>query len=392
MISVNQALSLILSTEITSKSKTLPITEAFNKTLAVNIHSPIDMPPFRQSAMDGYAVKLSDSDSESFLIKGEIKAGDSIDYNLQPGEGVRIFTGARVPDDADCIIIQEDTIKIDNRIKVNKTYKKGQNIRPIGEQIKAKELALEKGSLLTPASIGFLAGLGISEVHVYTPPSVAIIVTGNELVTVGSKLTDGKVYESNSIQLQAALKNEGIEQITHYKVEDEYSSTVNTIINALEYNDLILISGGISVGDYDFVGKALEELKTQEIFYKVKQKPGKPLFYGINQSKHIFALPGNPASSLTCFYMYVIPLIHRLSGRKKIGLQKDTARLKEDLIKQGDRAQFFKAYVHNRSCQILGGQNSSMLNTFSLANALAYLPEDKSELKEGEDIEVYIIN
>ena len=392
MISVTEALSLILSTEITSKSKTLPIAESCNKTLAEHIHSPINMPPFRQSAMDGYAVKLGDPDSESFLIKGEIKAGDHTDYDLQPGEGVRIFTGARVPDDADSVIIQEDTIKFENKIKVSRTHIKGQNIRPIGEQIKTKELALEKGSLLTPAAIGFLAGLGLSELKVYTPPTVGVIVTGNELVPLGSKLTDGKVYESNSIQLQAALKNEGVEQITHYKVEDEYASTVNTIINAIEHNDLILISGGISVGDYDFVEKALKELKTEEVFYKVKQKPGKPLFYGINQSKHIFALPGNPASSLTCFYMYVTPLIHRLSGRKKIGLQKDNAKLTKDLIKKGDRAQFFKAHVYNHKCEILGGQNSSMLNTFSLANALAYLPEEQSELKAGENIEVYLIN
>ncbi|MDY8138154.1 gephyrin-like molybdotransferase Glp [Aquimarina sp. 2201CG5-10] len=390
MISVSEALSIVTNTPYSLQSKTVSIREANELILSSDIPSPIHMPPFRQSAMDGYALLLHKKDT--YTVIGEVKAGDSEDFKLIPGQSVRIFTGAKVPDTADTIIIQENITRKDDIITINSTLNKGQNIRPLGEQIRKGDIALSKGTKLTPSGIGFLAGLGIKNVDVYIPPSVAIIVTGNELVTPGEKLNSGQIYESNSLQLEAVLSQLQIKTITKYVVEDEYQSTKDTIEQAIQNHNLVLISGGISVGDYDFVKEALSELKTEELFYKIKQKPGKPLFYGKNNSTLIFALPGNPASSLTCFYIYVLPIIQKMMGHKDIGLHRSHKTCITNFTKKGDRAQFLKAKISNETVEILEGQSSAMLHTFAIANALVYLPEDKNQVINGEMVETIYLS
>ncbi|MBQ4821051.1 gephyrin-like molybdotransferase Glp [Aquimarina sp. MMG016] len=389
MISVSDALSIINNTSYTPLSKTVALQNAYELTLASDVVSSIHMPPFRQSAMDGYAL-LTHKDL-NYKVIGEVKAGDSDDYRLKPGQAIRIFTGARVPDFADTIIIQENVTRINNNITIETTVQKGQNIRLAGEQIKKGDIALKKGTKLTPAAIGFLAGLGIDRVDVYSTPKVGIIVTGNELVQPGKKLTEGKIYESNSIQLEAVLNQQGVKEITKYVVEDEYQNTLNTIANALQNNDLVLISGGISVGDYDFVKEALSELKTEELFYKIKQKPGKPLFYGKNDQTLVFALPGNPASSLTCFYIYVLPIIQKMMGIANSGLIRTQKKCSSNFNKKGNRAQFLKAKIDGEQVEILEGQSSAMLHTFAIANALVYLSEDQNEISKGNTVETILL-
>ncbi|RZS92526.1 gephyrin-like molybdotransferase Glp [Aquimarina brevivitae] len=389
MISVPEAISFIQQIPISHKIQEVPLSDAGYKILGRTTVSKINMPPFRQSAMDGYAVQLHNS--AAYKVIGEIKAGDAVDIELAQGEAVRIFTGAPVPKTANCIIIQEHTERKGDYFIATKNYTANQNIRPVGEQIKEGDIALKKGTMLTPAAIGFLAGLGFAKVPILPAPKVGIITTGNELVEPGNPLPTGKIYESNTIQLQACLSKAGINGITTYKVQDDYPSTVNTIANAMANNDLILISGGISVGDYDFVKEALQELAVKQTFYKVNQKPGKPLYFGTHDQTYIFALPGNPASSLTCFYIYVIPLLHRLLGYPHTGLKKAVFKLSKALSKPGSRAQFLKAQVKDGECHILEGQNSSMLHTYSVANALAYIPENLTSLQAGENIEVYLL-
>ncbi|MEM7725004.1 MAG: molybdopterin molybdotransferase MoeA, partial [Cyanobacteria bacterium P01_A01_bin.45] len=192
MISVTAALSIISKVFYTPNSKTILLKDANGLILSKDVISQIHMPPFRQSAMDGYALLFNDK--KSYQIIGEVKAGDSIDYRLQPGQGVRIFTGARVPNDANTVVIQEKVNRSEDTIIINGEIHPNQNIRAVGEQIRKEDLALTKGTKLTPAGIGFLAGLGITKVDVYDPPRVAIITTGNELVTPGEKLEEGKIY------------------------------------------------------------------------------------------------------------------------------------------------------------------------------------------------------
>ncbi len=385
MIAVSEALSLISSSTVNTTTRELPLQNAHGLILCKDVHAAIDMPPFRQSAMDGYALR-SDATATTYTVIGEVKAGDAHQYPLAPGQAVRIFTGARVPDQADTVIMQEKVIRTENTITIDGAVATNKNIRPQGEQIKKGEVAVPKGTTITPATIGFIAGLGIDTVAVYTPPKVTIITTGSELVPIGNPLPEGKIYESNSLQLQAALAQLNCQEINIQTVADTYDHTKQIIQQAITDSDVVLISGGISVGDYDFVKRALEALDTQQIFYKIKQKPGKPLYYGINGGTPIFALPGNPASSLTCFYIYAVPLIRRMMGHATPELQHTSKKITSDFVKKGDRAQFLKATATNHEVTPLLGQSSAMLHTFAIANALIYIPADQNNTQKGTKV------
>ena len=315
--------------------------------------------------------------------------GDNPD--LEPGFGVRIFTGARVPDQADTVIMQEKVTSKENFIEIPVDTPVHVNIRSIGEQVKKGNLALPKGTVLTPAGIGLLATLGISEVTIFKAPKVGILVTGDELVLPGQILDEGKIYESNSSQLQSALAVEHINHTTIYRAKDTFKNTRETIQEAFDQNDIVLISGGISVGDYDFVKAVLEAIETKELFYKVKQKPGKPLYFGMHKEKPVFALPGNPASSLTCFYLYVVPLLRMYMGKPNTNLIRTSKTLAEAYHKTGDRAEFLKAEIKADSIKILGGQSSAMVHTYALANALIYFSADSKGAEAGEKVEVLLL-
>lgn len=386
MTSTHEALTKVETYTKPLNTSNQPLSKSIHHILAEDVLSPINMPPFRQSAMDGYALNMHDSNTYNFI--GEIKAGDNNHPELKQGEAVRIFTGAAVPDTANAVIMQEKVVASNKHITIEDTVTENKNIRPFGEQVKKDSIALKKGTVLNPAAIGFLTTLGITEVKVYQKPKIAIVTTGNELVEAGQPLQYGQIYESNSLMLQSALETLGYDNVTPHKVADDYDSTQNLLENVIATNDLVLITGGISVGDYDFVGKALNTLNVEQVFYKVKQKPGKPLFFGKKENTSIFALPGNPAASLSCFYIYVRTALERLSGNTNYQLPKTIKKSATSYTKKGDRAQFLKAIIKEDIVEILDGQSSAMLQTFALANALAFVPEDIFEINVGDDIEV----
>ncbi len=389
MITVEKARQLISENCGLQKKYRMNLSKSSGFFLSENIVSPINMPPFRQSAMDGYALNLSESGTYSLI--GEIKAGDDYQPILKKGEAVRIFTGAPVPDTANAVIMQEKTLLNDNSITIDVPVALHENIRPLGEQVEKGGVALKKGCLLTPAAIGYLTTLGITEVEVYRKPSIAILVTGSELIEAGQDLPYGKIYESNSLMLISALENLGYQNVSKYTVDDNYKNTVKLLDKIIDNHDVVLVSGGISVGDYDFVGKALSELEVEQIFYKVNQKPGKPLFFGKKQSKLIFALPGNPAAALSCFYIYVYPTLKRISGDIDFALPRTLARSQTNFIKKGDRAQFLKAAYNNGAVEILERQSSAMLQTFAHANALVYVPETIGSFETNDEVEVILL-
>ncbi|MDA9070224.1 molybdopterin molybdotransferase MoeA [Arenitalea sp.] len=387
MISIKEAITSVkLNVNPLLKKTTKSVEKAGGYVLFEDIYSPINMPPFRQSAMDGYGLNLHDNLSYSLI--GEVKAGDGHQPVLKKGEAVRIFTGAPVPDTANAIMMQEKVKTDGDIITIEHQISNEHNIRPFAEQVKAGDIALKKDTKLTPAAIGYLISLGITTVSVFKKPNIAIVTTGNELIEAGQKLSYGKIYESNSKMLLSALYSLKFYDVTLHNVEDHYSKTVEKLNAVINENDLVLITGGISVGDYDFVGKALKELEVEELFYKVKQKPGKPLFYGKKGDTQIFALPGNPAAALSCFYVYVYIALQKMMNRDVLELPRIEAKSTSHFEKKGDRPQFLKAIYKNGKVEILEGQNSSMLQTFALSNALVYAPETITKIVEGDSIEV----
>lgn len=389
MISVQEAQYIIENLTFTQTVVTKSLSQSLDFVLAQDIISPIHMPPFAQSAMDGYALKFGDG--LNFDIIAEIQAGSDLHPTLNAGEATRIFTGAAVPKSADAVIMQEKTIRNEQHLTIEELPKTSANIRPKGEQIKAGDIALKAHTRLTPAAIGFLAGLGIDKVKVYQKPRIGIAVTGNELVAAGTVLQRGQIYESNGIMLQTVLQDAGFEvqQIEH--VKDDYATTLAQLSKQIDSCDFVLISGGISVGDYDFVGKALLELGTKQLFYKIRQKPGKPIFLGQKEHCTIFALPGNPASALSCFYLYVLKALKRASGDHSFQLKTLTIPMEETYHKKGNRANFLKAKLTPNGVKVLHGQSSAMLHSFAEADALVFIPETQMTTPQGSLVTAYLL-
>ncbi len=389
MISIEEALKMISNSTHSFGYSENNLIDSLGKVLSENILAPIDLPPFDQSAMDGYAFK--NGNENIYKVLGSIKAGDDASkIVLNENEAIKIFTGAFCPSTSDAVCQIEHVIQNqDGSLSFHPEPNINANIRKQGEQIQKGTIALEKGHVLTPASIGFLANLGIDVVKTFDSPNVGIVATGNELVAPGTQLQLGKIYESNSIMLQAVLKKYGIEKVTLSKAIDDLESTIEIINAQLQNSDIVIISGGISVGDYDYVSEALQKNGVKQIFHKVNQKPGKPFYFGVKNNQLVFALPGNPAAALTCFYIYIVPAIRKMMGGTFETLDKIKAICRTTISKPNSRAQFLKAKYKNGNVKILEGQSSAMLHTFSESNALVYL-EANEILKEGDKVVTYL--
>ncbi|WP_418604110.1 molybdopterin molybdotransferase MoeA [Hwangdonia sp.] len=390
MTSIEDAIQLVKArVKPILKKTTKPVEKAGGYFLFEDQYAPINMPPFRQSAMDGYALNLHDD--LTYRLIGEVKAGDEHQPILKKGDAVRIFTGAAIPDTADAVMMQEKVKTDGNTLEIEHHIEKEHNIRPLGEQVKTGDLALKKGTKLTPAAIGYLSSLGIKDVSVFKKPSIALVTTGNELIEAGQDLPFGKIYESNSKMLLAALYSLKFYEVSIHKVADDYEKTVTKLNTVINDHDLVLITGGISVGDYDFVGKALSQLNVKEVFYKVKQKPGKPLFFGKKEDTSIFALPGNPAAALTCFYVYVFIALQNMMNRDASELPRIQAKSVSDFNKKGDRPQFLKAVYNDGKVEILEGQSSAMQHTFAVSNALVFASEEVTKINRNDTVETILL-
>lgn len=390
MIDTTTALELILlHGSMSTKVFEIDLKDGLDYVLAKDVISEMDMPPFRQSAMDGYALHISDA--VAYTIVGEVQAGDNVNLTLHRGDAVRIFTGAPVPSSANTVVMQEKVTVNSVGIVIEEPLKANTNIRPKGEQIKVGAVALAKGTTIKGVHIGFLASLGVTKITVCEKPSIAIVVTGNELVSPGTKLSFGKIYESNGAMLTAVLKELGYKNTSVITIKDDYDNTKNVLNDVLGKHDVVIVTGGVSVGDYDFVGKAFNAIGVEEIFYKVKQKPGKPLFFGKKAGTSIFGLPGNPAAALSCFYIYVYPLLKKYEGAEHLNLPSIYLPLLSDYIVKGSQAQFLKARMEGAGVTILGGQSSAMVRAFGDANALVCLPINSKEIKKGQNVKTIIL-
>jgi len=391
-IQVSEARKLIRESIKTPDPVKVSINAAAGLILAEDIFSLTDVPPFNQSSMDGYAINYQGwKKKETLKIAGMAQAGLAGLDPIQSDEARRIFTGAVVPHGSDTVVMQEKVDVLDGKLLIkDNNLAIGQNVRIQGSEAKKGEIALEKGHLLNPTAIGFLAGLGIHELMVYPAPTISIILTGNELQQPGLALNYGQVYESNSYALNAAIREAGILNVDVFSAEDDLKILIEVLAIALQNSNLVLLTGGVSVGDYDFVIRAAEANGVEQVFHKIKQKPGKPIYFGKKGEKYVFGLPGNPASVLTCFYEYVYPAMGLL-GNKQKEMIKINAVLESDIKKPAGMTHFLKAYYNGKTVKELKAQESFRLSSFAKSNCLIELEAEQSEFKAGEEVEIHLL-
>ena len=393
MISVSEAKKLMTENTTLLESCYVPLYDATCLILAEDLFSMIDFPPFNQSAMDGYGFRFDDlKTNQTLTIAGEIPAGIFPTTKLLPNNTVRIFTGAPVPEGCDTVVMQEKVSVQQNKLLINDTQlKKGMNVRLKGTQTHKGDLALKAGSKISSGAAGFLAGLGFDKVKAFRTPSVCIISTGKELNKPGQPLEAGKVYECNSYSLNAALSELNIKPKI-LSVDDDEIETTTVINNNLQKCDVMILSGGVSVGDYDFVSKALHNCGVQLVFHKVKQKPGKPLYFGKYKNTLIFGLPGNPSALLTCYYEYVLPAIKKMMGYETENEAKIYLPLSSSFSKKEGLTYFLKGKKSGNEVIPLQGQESYQMTSFALANCIIQLDENKTEFQKGDLVEIHLLD
>ncbi len=393
MISVTQAKNLVLSNIQSLGSTNVDLSNALGLMLAQDIYAPGDFPPFPQSAMDGYAFNFNNWNNTTLKVKGIVQAGETQQSEINNQHAVRIFTGAPVPAGLDTVVMQEKVTVEQECITIHDlNLKKGANVRLQGAEIKKGAIALHSGTYLSAGAIGFIAGLGINHFNVIPKPAVSILVTGKELQKPGNPLGHGQVYESNSYAVTAALAQQQIVNVTAQIVDDDMELLTRIIESELLKSDMVLLTGGVSVGDYDFVTKALRNAGVNTIFHKVKQKPGKPLLFGKKGNKVIFGLPGNPSSVLTCFYEYVMLAIQHLMGLPSPLVKTGYLPLLSDYNKNAGLTHFLKARVTANGVKPLDAQESFKMSSFARADCLIILDEENTVYQKGDLVAVHFIN
>ena len=387
MITVEKAKRLIQENCPLEKTELMALERAGGFVLARDIYAPVDTPPFHQSAMDGYAFSFDEWNGHSDLqVVGEVQAGNYWPQKIKANQAIRVFTGSALPPGTDTVVIQEMTIRIESNLQINdEKIAKGKNVRLQGAQTKKGNRVLAQKQLLTPAAVSFLAGLGVEQVPVYSQPTIAIIVTGKELLKAGEAPAEGKIYESNSYGLVAALAQLQLSPLSVEMVDDEEALIINAIKKQLKA-DILILTGGVSVGDYDFVSAALAKCGVEKIFHKVKQKPGKPFYFGKQKQTLVFGLPGNPASVLTCFYEYVAEAISQFT-QKEYFIRSFLPVADEYHKKQG-MTYFLKGKANESEVAILQGQESFRMDSFAQANCIIQLEEEKEIIGKGELVRV----
>ncbi len=401
MISVEKARKLILKNAVPFGKIKIPLEQAGGLVLAENLYAIADFPPFTNSAMDGFALKSFDTKKAnprnpvSLRLVGLIKAGGFSRKILGNDEAIKIMTGAPLPKGADAVIAKEDSFEEKGKVLVRKKVSPKENVRFQGEEIKKNALTLKKSVILNPAALGFLASVGIKKVQVFKPPQVSILVTGDEILDLGNKLTAGKIYDSNSVALKAALKECGIQKITMVKCRDKFHTLKKEIKKALDGSDMVLISGGVSVGEFDLVKQALKQLIVKEIFWKVAQRPGMPMYFGKKDKTLIFGLPGNPASSLVVFYEYIRPAILKSLGRKNIFLPSQKALISGTMRKKKKMTYFWRGHLQANGNQlqatIFPQQGSHMLRSFAVGDCLIVGSENQTKVKRNSMAEIHLL-
>jgi molybdopterin molybdotransferase len=403
MIKVEQALEIILGSAGVLEAEERPLLAAAGQVLSEDILAGYDVPPLDNSAMDGYAVRAVDitgarPDAPRYLPVTATAAAGSKPRTLKPGTAIRIMTGAPLPDGADAVVMFEDTDETDGRknglIGIRREIAAGVNIRRAGEDITRGKVVLRKGTVLGPAAIGVLASLGYAGVKVIRRPVVGVLATGNELTAVGRELKPGQIYNSNTYSV-AALVNRygGIPKILGIARDNEKSLRAR-LARAADC-DLLITSGGVSKGDYDLV-KDILAADGEMNFWQVCMKPGKPLAFGKLGNVPLIGLPGNPVSSMVSFEIFARPAMLKMMGRTALDKPVIKAVIDGRVVNRDGRRVYARAFVEKSGdgylAKLTGPQGSGILTSMALGNGLAIVPEDKAEVRAGDEVSVLMLN
>ena len=411
MLSVTEARARILEHFRPLETETIPLAQASGRVLAEDVIAAQPVPPFANSSMDGYAVRVRDVASASreqpaaLTVSGDIPAGASIPPPLAEGTAARIMTGAPLPEGAEAVVPVEDTD--DHRdhahagapappmIRIFKRASPGANIRPVGQDVRAGQGVMSAGTVLRPAEVGVLAALGRAQVRVHRRPVVAILSTGDELCEVGATLRPGQIRDTNSYTLAAAVEQYGGRALRLGIAHDRAEDVRAKLSSALEGSaDLILSSAGVSVGAYDVVKEVVEAEGALD-FWRVRMRPGKPVAFGNVRGVPFFGLPGNPVSALVSFEVFVRPAILKMGGHRQLEKPAVRAELLEPLHSDG-RESYLRVVLERRAegyvARSTGDQGSAVLTSLVKANGLLIVPEGVTEVKAGEVLPVWLLD
>ncbi len=373
------------------------LTEALGLVLAEEVTTPFPLPPFANSSMDGFAVRAADLTARSTILPvvGDIAAGATDVPTLLPGQALRIMTGAAVPPGADTVVPVEDTETREDSTAFLEAVSEGQCIRPAGEEAAAGSVVLRAGTVLRPAHIGMAATVGRSTLRTYPRPRVAVLSTGDELIEPGRVLEFGQIYNSNAYALAALVADAG-GVVTHRLHARDTPEALREAFDAAEDADVLITSGGVSVGDYDYVKSVFAERGTVD-FWKVAIRPGKPVAFGQRGRTHFFGLPGNPSSTIVTFELFVRPALRRLAGQTDLTRPAITATLTEDVSHTPGRQSYQRAVVTRKAdgaaeVRALTKQGSGMLLPMTEANALLVLPANTESLPPGAAVTVLLLD
>ncbi len=397
-VSIGEARAAVLEQAHVLNSEEVFLDDALGRVLAVDASAPNDVPPFAAAAMDGFAIRAADTidGAVRLTLIGEAKAGTAAGVTVQRGTAVRISTGAPVPDGADAIVPQElassngTTVSLDGHVAI------GYHVRPPGEDIRAGELVLHAGSLLGPAELGVLASMNIPRPSVVRRPRVAIAGTGDELTDPGKPLEPGAIRDSNGPALGGAVHRAGGELVARVRVGDDLEATVSVLDAALRDVDMLITTGGVSVGPHDHVRPALARLGYREVFVGVKLKPGRPTTFAVGEEgRLVFALPGNPASALMAFRLFVVPAMDAMLGRS--GEHHPVKATADEALPGGvGRTTVIRCRttLHDDGWHVrpTKSQESHILTSMLGVDALALVPEDRDGIEAGEPVEIEFVS
>jgi molybdopterin molybdotransferase len=396
LMPVPDALAAILSGAEPLPEEMVALDACHHRVLARDIAALRTQPPQAMSAMDGYAVRAADATKVATRLKviGEVAAGRPFDRKVGAGQAVRIFTGGVIPDGADAVIIQEDTVAEDGGITITEAARPGRHIRPAGIDFREGDLLLTQGTRLTERDLSLAAGMNHPELPVRRRPRVAMLATGDELVMPGVTPGPGQIVYSNGYALRALARDEGAEVIDFGIAADTVEATTLGIRRARDAGaDILITSGGASVGDHDLVKQSLEAEGVAMAFWRIAMRPGKPMMHGRLGGMRVIGLPGNPVSSYVCAFLFLVPLIRKLSGRNAIRHVSETALLGRDVAANDLREDYLRARLERRADGVLiatpvDHQDSSLLGNLAAARALVIRPPHAPAAPAGSPCEI----